>query len=131
MTVHNKNSKMKQVVSAADQKRLSEFMMKRLIECGWEDQLGEIYQKIMEENEGTTLTNEMLLDELNARAPLVPDYVKMELLEKIVECRGGGPYMLDIYSTQQGLQLAFNAVEVHKGGSFDVYVRVNVKRVPA
>ena len=63
--------------------RLKELLRRRLVECGWRDQVKIICKEIIKEN-GTDITYDALLAAVTSKArSLVPDTVKKELLQKI------------------------------------------------
>ena len=63
--------------------RLKELLRRRLVECGWRDEVKLICKEIIKEN-GQDITYDSLLSMVTARArSRVPDIVKRELLEKI------------------------------------------------
>lgn len=63
--------------------RLKELLRRRLVECGWRDQVKIICKELIKENEHD-VTYDTLLSMVTSRArSLVPDSVKKELLQKI------------------------------------------------
>ncbi|KAI8427884.1 hypothetical protein MSG28_002244 [Choristoneura fumiferana] len=77
-------------VSTKDRLQLSicigfkELLRRRLIECGWRDQVRMLCRDMVKENDGGNVTFDMLVNRVTPRArALVPDPVKKELLQKI------------------------------------------------
>jgi len=63
--------------------RLKELLRRRLVECGWRDQVKLISKEILKEH-GLDITYDTLLSTVTTKArTLVPDSVKKELLQKI------------------------------------------------
>lgn len=63
--------------------RLKELLRRRLVECGWRDQVKLICKDLIKEH-GHDITYDKLLSMVTTRArTLVPDSVKKELLQKI------------------------------------------------
>lgn len=63
--------------------RLKELLRRRLVECGWRDQVKLISKELIKEH-GHDITYDTLLSAVTTRArTLVPDSVKKELLQKI------------------------------------------------
>ena len=63
--------------------RLKELLRRRLVECGWRDQVKIICKELIKEH-GHDVTYDTLLSMVTGRArSLVPDAVKKELLQKI------------------------------------------------
>lgn len=63
--------------------RLKELLRRRLVECGWRDQVKLISKELIKEH-GHDITYDTLLATVTTRArTLVPDSVKKELLQKI------------------------------------------------
>lgn len=59
-------------------------MRRRLIECGWRDQVRMLCRDIVKENDSANVTFDTLVTKVTPRArSLVPDSVKKELLQKI------------------------------------------------
>lgn len=64
--------------------RFKELLRRRLIECGWRDQVRMLCRDMVKENDGGNVTFDMLVNRVTPRArALVPDPVKKELLQKI------------------------------------------------
>lgn len=62
---------------------LKELLRRRLVECGWRDEVKLICKEIIKEN-GQDMTYDALLSKATTRArSRVPDVVKKELLQKI------------------------------------------------
>lgn len=58
--------------------------MRRLIECGWRDQVRMLCREAVKENEGANVNFDTLVSRVTPRArALIPDTVKKELLQKI------------------------------------------------
>ncbi|XP_030019886.1 transcription and mRNA export factor ENY2 [Manduca sexta] len=91
MTFNNDvSTQFKEEFTSADSKRLGEFLLQRLTECGWTDKLEEVYAQILKETKGMNLPESVILGKLNARAaPLIPKSVKREFREKLKAYRGG------------------------------------------
>ncbi|XP_015596559.1 transcription and mRNA export factor ENY2 [Cephus cinctus] len=71
------------LVMAGDRDVLKELLRRRLVECGWRDQVKIICKELIKEN-GQDITYDTLLSMVTSRArSLVPDSVKKELLQKI------------------------------------------------
>ncbi|XP_050362406.1 enhancer of yellow 2 transcription factor-like isoform X1 [Nymphalis io] len=65
-------------------KLFKELLRRRLIECGWRDQVRMLCRDVVKENEGSNVTFDMLLTRVTPQArALVPDSVKKELLLKL------------------------------------------------
>lgn len=63
--------------------RLKELLRRRLVECGWRDQVKLICKDLIKEH-GHDITYDKLLSMVTTKArTLVPDSVKKELLQKI------------------------------------------------
>lgn len=63
--------------------RLKELLRRRLVECGWRDQVKIICKELIKEK-GHDVTYDAMLSTVTTRArSLVPDSVKKELLQKI------------------------------------------------
>lgn len=63
--------------------RLKELLRRRLVECGWRDQVKLISKELIKEH-GHDITYDILLSTVTSKArTLVPDSVKKELLQKI------------------------------------------------
>lgn len=64
--------------------RFRELLRRRLIECGWRDQVRMLCREAVKENESANVTFDMLVTKVTPRArALIPDTVKKELLQKI------------------------------------------------
>lgn len=64
--------------------RFKELLRRRLIECGWRDQVRMLCRETVKETDGSGLTLDTLVTRVTPRARgLVPDTVKKELLQKI------------------------------------------------
>lgn len=64
--------------------RFKELLRRRLIECGWRDQVRMLVRDFVKENDSSNVTLDMLITKVTPRArALVPDPVKKELLQKI------------------------------------------------
>ena len=64
--------------------RFKELLRKRLIECGWRDQVRMLCREVVKESEGNNIPFDVLLTRVTPRArALVPDSVKKELLQKL------------------------------------------------
>ncbi|XP_014488018.1 PREDICTED: transcription and mRNA export factor ENY2 isoform X1 [Dinoponera quadriceps] len=71
------------LVMVGDRDGLKELLRRRLVECGWRDQVKLISKELIKEH-GHDITYEMLLSTVTTKArALVPDSVKKELLQKI------------------------------------------------
>ncbi|XP_058804918.1 transcription and mRNA export factor ENY2-like [Phymastichus coffea] len=78
-----KNSPHQTLVKAGDRDGLKELLRRRLVECGWRDEVKLICKEIIKEN-GQDITYDALLAMVTQRArSRVPDIVKKELLQKI------------------------------------------------
>ncbi|KAG6444627.1 hypothetical protein O3G_MSEX003489 [Manduca sexta] len=91
MTFDNENILIKEahprLTSSGDRDRFKELLRKRLIECGWRDQVRAMCRKFVKENNGpNNVTFDMLVNQVTPRArALVPDSIKRELINKIRE----------------------------------------------
>lgn len=64
--------------------RFKELLRRRLIECGWRDQVRALCRDVVKENESGFVTFDGLVTKVTPKArALVPDTVKKELLQKI------------------------------------------------
>ncbi|KYQ48008.1 hypothetical protein ALC60_12968 [Trachymyrmex zeteki] len=71
------------LVMVGDRDGLKELLRRRLVECGWRDQVKLISKEIIKEH-GHDISYDTLLSTVTSRArTLVPDSVKKELLQKI------------------------------------------------
>ncbi|XP_033227686.1 transcription and mRNA export factor ENY2 [Belonocnema kinseyi] len=71
------------LVMGGDRDGLKELLRRRLVECGWRDQVKIICKDTIKDN-GPDITYDALLSTVTTRArSLVPDTVKKELLQKI------------------------------------------------
>ncbi|XP_011299564.1 transcription and mRNA export factor ENY2 [Diachasma alloeum] len=71
------------LVMVGDRDGLKELLRRRLVECGWRDQVKIICKDLIKEN-GHDITYDILLATVTSTArSLVPDSVKKELLQKI------------------------------------------------
>ncbi|XP_014213688.1 transcription and mRNA export factor ENY2-like [Copidosoma floridanum] len=78
-----KTSPHQTLVKAGDRDGLKELLRRRLVECGWRDEVKLICKDIIKEN-GPDITYDELLSMATSRArSRVPDVVKKELLQKI------------------------------------------------
>ncbi|KAL7304582.1 transcription and mRNA export factor ENY2-like [Trichogramma pretiosum] len=78
-----KNSTQHTLVKAGDRDSLKELLRRRLVECGWKDEVKLMCKEIIKEN-GQDITYDALLAKVTTRArSRVPDIVKRELLQKI------------------------------------------------
>ncbi|XP_028159292.1 enhancer of yellow 2 transcription factor-like isoform X1 [Ostrinia nubilalis] len=83
MTVNNTIAHQRLILSG-DRERFKELLRRRLIECGWRDQVRMLCRDVVKENDTTNVTFDMLVTKVTPRArALVPDTVKKELLQKI------------------------------------------------
>lgn len=85
MTV-NKTIAHNRLISSVDREKFKDLLRKRLIECGWRDQVRMLCRDIIKETDRKNLNVEELVSKVipQARA-LVPDAIKKELYEKIKE----------------------------------------------
>ncbi|XP_074112777.1 enhancer of yellow 2 [Cotesia typhae] len=71
------------LVMVGDRDGLKELLRRRLVECGWRDQVKIICKELIKEK-GNDITYDSMLSTVTSRArTLVPDSVKKELLQKI------------------------------------------------
>ncbi|XP_008560437.1 transcription and mRNA export factor ENY2 [Microplitis mediator] len=71
------------LVMVGDRDGLKELLRRRLVECGWRDQVKIICKELIKEK-GHDITYDNMLTTVTSRArSLVPDSVKKELLQKI------------------------------------------------
>ncbi|XP_051167100.1 transcription and mRNA export factor ENY2 [Leptopilina boulardi] len=78
-----KSAAHQKLVMSGDRDGLKELLRRRLVECGWRDQVKIICKDIIKEN-GQDVTYDSLLGSVTPKArSLVPDTVKKELLQKI------------------------------------------------
>ncbi|XP_032674483.1 transcription and mRNA export factor ENY2 isoform X1 [Odontomachus brunneus] len=71
------------LVMVGDRDGLKELLRRRLVECGWRDQVKLISKELIKEH-GHDITYDILLSTVTTKArTLVPDSVKKELLQKI------------------------------------------------
>lgn len=64
--------------------RFKELLRRRLIECGWRDQVRMLCRDIVKDHESNNINFDTLVIKVTPRArALVPDTVKKELLQKI------------------------------------------------
>ncbi|XP_017876426.1 transcription and mRNA export factor ENY2 [Ceratina calcarata] len=71
------------LVMVGDRDGLKELLRRRLVECGWRDQVKLICKELIKE-QGQDVTYDKLLSMVTSKArTLVPDSVKKELLQKI------------------------------------------------
>ncbi|XP_046961792.1 enhancer of yellow 2 transcription factor-like [Vanessa cardui] len=83
MTVNSTIAHQRLILSG-DRERFKELLRRRLIECGWRDQVRMLCREVVKENEGNNVTFDMLLTRVTPQArALVPDAVKKELLLKL------------------------------------------------
>ncbi|CAK1603122.1 unnamed protein product [Parnassius mnemosyne] len=83
MTVNNTIAHQRLILSG-DRERFKDLLMRRLIECGWRDQVRMLCREVVKENEGSNINFDTLVTRVTPRArALVPDTVKKELLQKI------------------------------------------------
>ncbi|CAK1549920.1 unnamed protein product [Leptosia nina] len=83
MTVNNTIAHQRLILSG-DRERFKELLRKRLIECGWRDQVRMLCRDVVRENESNNISFDMLVTRVTPRArAAVPDTVKKELLQKI------------------------------------------------
>ncbi|CAH2243436.1 enhancer of yellow 2 transcription factor-like [Pararge aegeria] len=83
MTVNNTIAHQRLILSG-DRERFKELLRRRLIECGWRDQIRMVCREIVKEHDSNSITLDMLVARVTPRArALVPDPVKKELLQKI------------------------------------------------
>ncbi|CAB3231043.1 unnamed protein product [Arctia plantaginis] len=83
MTVNNTIAHQRLILSG-DRERFKELLRRRLIECGWRDQVRVLCRDAVKENESSNVTFDGLVSKVTPRArALVPDTVKKELLQKI------------------------------------------------
>ncbi|CAH0404828.1 unnamed protein product [Chilo suppressalis] len=83
MTVNNTIAHQRLILSG-DRERFKELLRKRLIECGWRDQVRMLCRDVVKERENSDVSFDMLVNRVTPRArALVPDTVKKELLQKI------------------------------------------------
>ncbi|XP_077301667.1 transcription and mRNA export factor ENY2-like [Arctopsyche grandis] len=72
------------LVLTGDRERFKELLRRRLLECGWRDQIRMLCRDVVKENEGSNISIDTLVTTVTPRArSLVPDTVKKELLQKI------------------------------------------------
>ncbi|XP_072936648.1 enhancer of yellow 2 transcription factor-like [Epargyreus clarus] len=83
MTVNNTIAHQRLVLSG-DRERFKELLRRRLIECGWKDQVRMLCRDMVKESEMGSITFDVLVTRVTPKArALVPDTVKKELLQKI------------------------------------------------
>ncbi|CAF4759134.1 enhancer of yellow 2 transcription factor-like [Pieris napi] len=83
MTVNNTIAHQRLILSG-DRERFKELLRKRLIECGWRDQVRMLCRDVVKENDTNNITFDTLVSRVTPRArAIVPDTVKKELLQKI------------------------------------------------
>ncbi|KPI93789.1 PREDICTED: enhancer of yellow 2 transcription factor-like [Papilio xuthus] len=83
MTVNNTIAHQRLILTG-DRERFKDLLMRRLIECGWRDQVRMLCREAVKENEGGNVNFDTLVSRVTPRArALVPDTVKKELLQKI------------------------------------------------
>ncbi|KAH0564273.1 transcription and mRNA export factor ENY2-like [Cotesia glomerata] len=71
------------LVMVGDRDGLKELLRRRLVECGWRDQVKIICKELIKEK-GNDITYDSMLSTVTSRARThVPDSVKKELLQKI------------------------------------------------
>lgn len=71
------------LVMVGDRDVLKELLRRRLVECGWRDQVKLICKELVKEH-GHDITYDKLLSTVTTKArTVVPDSVKKELLQKI------------------------------------------------
>ncbi|XP_034949891.1 transcription and mRNA export factor ENY2-like [Chelonus insularis] len=71
------------LVMVGDRDGLKELLRRRLVECGWRDEVKIICKELIKEK-GHDITYDNMLSTVTTRArSLVPDSVKKELLQKI------------------------------------------------
>ncbi|XP_043275561.1 transcription and mRNA export factor ENY2 [Venturia canescens] len=78
-----KTASHQRLVMVGDRDGLKELLRRRLVECGWRDQVKIICKELVKEH-GPDVNYDTLLAMATSRArSLVPDSVKKELLQKI------------------------------------------------
>ncbi|XP_053616729.1 enhancer of yellow 2 transcription factor-like [Plodia interpunctella] len=83
MTVNNTIAHQRLVLSG-DRERFKELLRRRLIECGWRDQVRMLCREAVKDSDSNNVTFDILVNRVTPRArALVPDTVKKELLQKI------------------------------------------------
>ncbi|XP_075992326.1 enhancer of yellow 2 transcription factor-like [Anticarsia gemmatalis] len=83
MTVNNTIAHQRLILSG-DRERFKELLRRRLIECGWRDEVRLLCREVVKENESNNVTFDSLVAKVTPRArAIVPDPVKKELLQKI------------------------------------------------
>lgn len=63
--------------------RVSELVRRRLVECGWRDQVHLACRKVFEENDNVTSLDELIAAATPSARAMVPDSVKRELLHEL------------------------------------------------
>ncbi|KAH0955105.1 hypothetical protein HN011_007031 [Eciton burchellii] len=71
------------LIMVGDRDGLKELLRRRLVECGWRDEVKLISRELIKEH-GQDITYDALLSTVTTKArSIVPDSVKKELLQKI------------------------------------------------
>lgn len=83
MTINNTIINQRLILNG-DRERFKDLLRKRLIECGWRDQIRLLCRDAVKETDSKNVTLDYLVNRVTPRArALVPDTVKKELLQKL------------------------------------------------